>query len=416
MVEGKIIQFYRQHRNINQSDLGEGICSATHISKIERGLTEVSDQTITLIAERLNINMEDEIKKFMSLERLLNDWFQSIIMKIAAKADRIKEQLEEIPLIHLSNFVHFYTLILTKYYLLNSNEKLAKINIKNIEQTKGLSEFEKNLHLHNKAIFQLKFKNDYVEAISLLKQINTTEYDNKEFYYDLASAYHYTNSRVLAFYYGNKALQFFTESQCFSRMIEAENLMLVQLEETDKSNTSDKDYHRLIELSLQYGLNNQMSTLYHNLAYHQILNDQYTEASVYYEKSMQLKDKDTKNYLLSLEGYINSMTKGKLIPNKDLLPLVEEGLLLAERIGAQMHIHIFKLHQFTLLNLEYEYFYYLETEALPYYYKIGITDAIEHYQLKLFDYYMEKQNRIKADEYAKKLLNKFRNNNSNPFV
>lgn len=42
MLEGKIIKFYREFQGLKQKDLGDGICSSTHISKIERGLTEVS--------------------------------------------------------------------------------------------------------------------------------------------------------------------------------------------------------------------------------------------------------------------------------------------------------------------------------------------------------------------------------------
>ncbi|PEL06034.1 helix-turn-helix domain-containing protein [Bacillus sp. AFS017336] len=411
MIEGKIIQFYRQHRNMTQTELGEGICSTTHVSKIERGLTEVSDNTITLLAERLNIIMEDEIQTYMSLDKLLKDWFQSITMKITVKADHLKEQLEAYPLIQISNFFQLYTLILTKYYLFKNNEKLAKKKLKKLENSKHLSRFEENLHLHNQAIYQLKFKNNYIEAISLLKEINSNEYNNKEFYYDLALAYHSTNSRVLAYYYANKASQFFNEHHCFSRVMEAEILMLIQLEETDNSNTSKEEYHRLIEMSLEYGLNHQLHILYHNFAYHKLRANQFMDASELYKKSMQFRDKESNYYLGSLEGYINSMTKGNLLSNKELLSLVEEGLRLAEKSNARMFIHIFKLHQFRLQNLTDEYFHFLETDVLPFLHEMGIFPVIEHYQIKLFDYYMEKQNVQKANMYAKKLVDKYRNKN-----
>ncbi|MBB2481294.1 helix-turn-helix transcriptional regulator [Bacillus sp. APMAM] len=44
MLEGKIIKFYRESKGMTQKDLGDGICSNTHLSKIERGLTEVSKE------------------------------------------------------------------------------------------------------------------------------------------------------------------------------------------------------------------------------------------------------------------------------------------------------------------------------------------------------------------------------------
>ncbi|MGA5690182.1 hypothetical protein [Cytobacillus pseudoceanisediminis] len=36
MYEGKIIKFYREKTKLTQQQLGEGICSDTHVSKIEK--------------------------------------------------------------------------------------------------------------------------------------------------------------------------------------------------------------------------------------------------------------------------------------------------------------------------------------------------------------------------------------------
>ncbi|QKE76011.1 helix-turn-helix transcriptional regulator (plasmid) [Arthrobacter citreus] len=410
MIEGKIIKFYRQLRNITQSELGEGICSTTHISKIERGITEVSDHTITLLAERLDINMQKEIQTYMSLDTLLKEWLQSIIMKITIKAERLKDQIEAIPLIKLSNFVQFYTLILAKYYLFTNNKKLVEKKLKKIDHFKNLSAFEENLHLHNKAIYELYFNRNFVEAISLLKDIKENDY-NKEFHFELAHAYHWINSNVLAYKHAIKALQFFTETQCFSRVIATENLMLILISETDNSNISGDEYHRLIEMSLQYGQNDQIGISYHNFAYHKLREKRYMEASEYFMKASNLFDKETKPhyYLFSFEGYLNSMAKGKLLSNKELLTLVEEGLYIAQKSDAQMWIHIFTLHKFNLLNLKDEYFHYLETKLLPFFNVVGINEAIKQYQMKLFNYYLEKQDEKKANLLAQTIINKLQN-------
>ncbi|TQS75063.1 helix-turn-helix transcriptional regulator [Ornithinibacillus gellani] len=62
ILEGKIIKFYRELQQLRQKDLVEGVCSTTHISKIERGQTEASGETVELISERLGIDMHEQLK------------------------------------------------------------------------------------------------------------------------------------------------------------------------------------------------------------------------------------------------------------------------------------------------------------------------------------------------------------------
>ncbi len=68
MDEGKIIKFYRQKAKLTQEELGNGICSVTHISKIERGLTEYSPEITILLSKRLQIVMEEELKSLVTLK------------------------------------------------------------------------------------------------------------------------------------------------------------------------------------------------------------------------------------------------------------------------------------------------------------------------------------------------------------
>ncbi|HLR68979.1 MAG TPA: helix-turn-helix transcriptional regulator, partial [Virgibacillus sp.] len=62
-MEGEIIKFYREKQNLTQAQLGEGICTTTHVSKIERGKTSYSNEIITLFSKRLSIDIQQEIDK-----------------------------------------------------------------------------------------------------------------------------------------------------------------------------------------------------------------------------------------------------------------------------------------------------------------------------------------------------------------
>ncbi|MEH7802743.1 helix-turn-helix transcriptional regulator, partial [Bacillus pumilus] len=49
---GQIIKLYRYKQNMTQSELAEGICSVSHLSKIENGSKEANQDTINLLLER----------------------------------------------------------------------------------------------------------------------------------------------------------------------------------------------------------------------------------------------------------------------------------------------------------------------------------------------------------------------------
>ncbi|PET49840.1 transcriptional regulator, partial [Bacillus sp. AFS001701] len=68
MYEGKIIKYYREKSQMTQEQLGKGICSSTHISKIERSQTEYAHEIIALLSDRLGIKIENEISKLKNIK------------------------------------------------------------------------------------------------------------------------------------------------------------------------------------------------------------------------------------------------------------------------------------------------------------------------------------------------------------
>jgi HTH-type transcriptional regulator, quorum sensing regulator NprR len=74
MYEGKIIKFYREKSQLTQAQLGLGICSDTHISKIERGSAEYSPEIITLLSARLQIDITHEAIRLKNIRTRLHHW------------------------------------------------------------------------------------------------------------------------------------------------------------------------------------------------------------------------------------------------------------------------------------------------------------------------------------------------------
>ncbi|PGS48701.1 helix-turn-helix domain-containing protein [Bacillus sp. AFS041924] len=409
MLEGQIIKFYRERQSMMQKDLGVGICSSTHISKIERGLTEVSKETIDFLSKRLCIDMETEIETYIGLDSLLKKWHDSIILKLKSKAKIIKEQLEAIPLLQMPVIYRSYMLVLARYYLLLGQAHQATSLIVEMDKWSNLSPYEKNMLLHIKGIYALINK-EYYKAISYFQGIDLTYYNNQEYYYHLAFAYHSLNSRVLAYYFAEKSLRFFTEVRSLTRMIEAEMLMLIQVERDECSDPKDTEYQRLIEMTENIGLDHQRALLSHNLAYQKVRQGNYDKACEYYKKSMDIEDPHTALHIASLEGYINALAKQGLKSSEEMLQLVEKGIALSEEITDPIYKHFFYLHKYNLQNEKELYYHYLEKEAFPYYQKMAHVRLFEHYAIKLFDYHMEKGNVEEANQYAVYLVEKYRRN------
>jgi HTH-type transcriptional regulator, quorum sensing regulator NprR len=406
MLEGKIIKFYREYRNMKQKELGDGICSSTHISKIERGLTEVSRETIILLAERLGIQLDEEVIQYKRVETLLLDWQETIIKKQQKKAEDIKQQLESIQLLHIPDFYRTYTLVLTRYYLFVSDVNQVEKLIEEMSFWTDLTKFEENMLLHIKGIYFGRVKSNFLTSLSYLKKIKLEHYANQECYYDLALAYSYLNSSVLAFYNASKALEFFTKTRSFSRMIDTEMLMLIQLEQSEDLPFLISEYERLIDMTSDFGLDRQRTILHHNLGYLHLQYGRFREAGIYYKKAMDARDPSDPQYLGSLEGYLNALTKEGSSSQSKLLNLLEEGLDIINSSPDSIFYYLFTMHRYSILGEEERYYHYLETEAFPYFEKMGYGLTIEYYAVKLFDYFMEKKEIDKANQYAAHILRK----------
>jgi len=107
MAVGEIIKYFRERNGLTQGQLGEGICTPTHVSKIENGKTAYSFEIISMFSERLQIDIEKEMASFQEIEKQLNDWHNAIIMKRMKLVEEYKKDLESIPYISSSKYAYF---------------------------------------------------------------------------------------------------------------------------------------------------------------------------------------------------------------------------------------------------------------------------------------------------------------------
>ncbi|CAM3584270.1 helix-turn-helix domain-containing protein [Cytobacillus oceanisediminis] len=407
MIIGKIIKFHREKAGLTQGQLGEGICSVTHLSKIERGITEFSEEITNLLAKKLQINPQDEIVRYHDLSKRLNQWHDAMIMQRIPESETLKIELEEETLIHMPEFQVLYRLLSARYYLsVNKLESAFRI-IQELQRNEtALSPHDRGMLKHVLGIYYF-LTGQFLDCISSLTSIDQDQYNHEEYYYHLAIAYHSIHSNITAYYYGKKALQYFQRTLNILRIIDTEMLLIIQLnsKELHDFNETKEKYEQLIKLCDACNSDARKSKLYHNLAFEYFRRKKYRDSAALYKEAIKLTEENAPHYLTALDGYIHTCFKGSLQPKETLIELSEKGLKQAKDLDSYTWIY-FQLHLHLLREEEKLYYQLIEETALPYFKNIGYGILIDHYEKKLFHYYSRKGDAQKALELASSFIHK----------
>jgi HTH-type transcriptional regulator, quorum sensing regulator NprR len=406
MHKGKIIKHYRMISELTQEQLSRGICSMTHLSKMERGLTDCSDEIMEFLANRLEINMESEMAKFESIPKMLFQFHDNLILENHHEIELVKDNLEESAyLIEISTYKMTYALLKIRYLIYKGQMKDARKKIKKLGNAQTqMSSYDRNLYKHIIGILKLT-SHDNVEAIVELQSIIPQEYPIKEYYLHLAMAYSAVGAKVKSYYYAELALAYFEQMSNFLGVIDAKSLMLIQRGRDNDAYFKKiiDDFNSVIKLCDMCKDDKRKAEVFHHIADLYYRKENYLEASQYYLKSLNLKPLTSK-YLASLNGYANASYHGKLLGLKELEGIAKEGLDLSKKIQDLFHSKEFKLKTLLYKNKSTQYYKFIEENALPYFKLKGYLYTIQYYEYELFKYYCRENNREKATIIAEERL------------
>ncbi|MDM5317067.1 helix-turn-helix transcriptional regulator [Fictibacillus sp. b24] len=409
MKEGLIIKLYRERAGLTQTQLGEGICSVTHISKIERGITQYSSEIISLICGRLNIDLNQEMEQYELLEKKLHEWLEVMVKQQLGELETLKEEIENNAYIHLSEVQNSYRILLARYLLTKGNMQKGKEILDSCQQQLGLLDrYEKHLLEHTLGIFYINI-GKIKEAIRHLTNINPIEYNNHEFYYHLASAYHMIQAKVKAYHYGNLALSYFRTTNNFKRMLDTETLMLIQMGYNDVYHFEDtvERYHALIKSCKTYQEDVKVVNLWHNLGVDFAAKHLYEEARVAYEKALEgcLMHSLPHIELGARRGIVHCSIHLGDTEKTVLRNHIQLGRKLAKRLNNETYLLVFHLLEIMLIHSQSEaYYHYLETTFLPHLQETGQESLLMIYEKEIFHYYRKSSQYEKAAELADKYM------------
>jgi hypothetical protein len=326
-------------------------------------------------------------------------------MQKLEEAEATINELEECSILYASNYQDQFQLLKARYYLLLGNIEQAKKLILPIQKKQSkLPSYEINLLKHVLGIYYISNK-EYLQAIDVLKTISTDHYHNLEFYYNLASAYHSIDSKIMAYYYAEKGLEYFKSMNNFVRVIDTEIVMLVQIGHNEYLNFQETiaKYESLIQTCETYHFHDKKAKLLHNWAYNHYCRGELIEAQQIYYKAMQVWEKNSSFFLLSFSGYIRSSFEAGLLEKDRLMKLIDEGMSLAKHSNEPLNTILF-----TLLYYEIEdhnaYYPYMNEIAIPFFKKNGQFSLLEQYEKRLFSHYSHTQQIEKAITVAQSLI------------
>ncbi|GGB32623.1 hypothetical protein GCM10011409_07540 [Lentibacillus populi] len=405
MKIGTIIKYYRKRKGWTQEELGKGICSVAHLSKIEKDTTKFSEVTTNLLCERLGIRAEEEIERFKNVNNELHQLHEMIVKHQMETFKTKLDKLTNSPFIHMDVFRPFFLLLWCRYYLRvgnmdNFNNVMAELD----EKYPTLQKFECNMKEHVKGIEE-GLKGHYPKALEHLMNIDANEYSNHEFYYHVACNSYFINNQGKTLFYANKALDYFKQTNNYKRIMDTESLLLLHMETNGIYNFDEavEGYRKLIQTCDIYGDYFEQCIISNNLAFTYFKKKDFEMAQTIYEeaKELSVKIENTGLYVRSLIGQVHSrLLQNDPITAKETVKwshLIKEGMSLSE--DNETNKLYFQLLTFLLEDQKPLYYDYLHHELIPHLKENGDLFTARFYSKETYQYYLS----IKELDTAAKL-------------
>ncbi|MHC0037282.1 helix-turn-helix domain-containing protein [Pseudoneobacillus sp. C159] len=359
MEYGPLIKYFRTQLGLTQRDLAAGICSISHLSKIENNGKDANIETIALLLEKLNIDPAEIHEKEEQIKNLLLDLNEKILFYQKNQVDQIFAKLMEMEdIVPFSNSLYTYELYKYRYYLFKGNMQAAdrQENILN-KQKKNFSQHETYLfHYYNAVCLIMKGQYPKADiALEKLSLINNHQFETGELLYHRALVKSSLEKSDHAIYFGKKALQSFMNEHNFIRILHTLMLLGINYTHTKIYEEALGCFQHLIRNAELLNETHFMPNVYHNMGYLKSKMGYYQDAIHYFQKSLSLQSSEDIHYLFTLF----SIAETHFLRDDQSLAanVFDQVLLLSKKLSNQ---------KYTLLATYYLKAIYSYEESIPY--------------------------------------------------
>lgn len=298
---GSLINYEREKQNMKQAVLARGICSTSYLSKIENGTVQASQEIISLLLKRLNIDenyfIQSKNKEMELINEIKNTYKKMTIQKNKRYArEKLEYFLQKQTSCYSEDTFFYLILIIIKLKLAVNDTNNV---IKDIEfldkKIINLSTPQKYFLYKNKGIYFYKV-NDYENSLRYLlnakeksKEFDIPDWEKADLYYCLGLLYGKLGQTLDSLEYSNKSSQYFKDEFIYNRVLECYILIGISYKRLKRYDEALDIYYRSLKIIDELNLNQYKGIIYHNIgtvySYFDI-----PKAIKYYNTSLKYKD------------------------------------------------------------------------------------------------------------------------------
>lgn len=262
---GNIIRYNRMKQKKTQHQVSQGICSISHLSKIEKGVYLPNEETLNLLFRRLGKKLDVEQDSHEKLIKRMDDfyhyWTYSDINQLQAT---ILEMRKEKQHLIFSDRINQYLLFNIAYAILSGETEGLQKEMNDFENLELLSRREQSFFVLLKTTF-LNQHGASKEAIMYIEE-NGSKISNEdiaEFEYQKGLAFSYHVNPALSLIYMGKALASFSTHTNFTKVAMCKSVMAINYERLNLFEEAENEYLDVLRITQK--LDNQ--NLYHETTY-----------------------------------------------------------------------------------------------------------------------------------------------------
>ncbi|MGG3564940.1 helix-turn-helix domain-containing protein [Neobacillus rhizosphaerae] len=305
MSIGKVIYYHRRKQNKTQEQLCHGICSVTHLSKIENNVKDANPKTLQLLCERLKISMEEENKKNELIRQKLDLFYESIERLHQEKATVLYKELQGYKeYAHCTDMIYLFELYMLRYYLSLEDFRAFEKSSAGIHRyASKFSAFESYVWDLLQGIYYGKIE-QYPKALLYLSRIEgqADQYQTKisEYYYFRSALHGHLCHYSLSIHYAYKALQVFQHTNNFLRIVYIKMILAVNFIYIGEF---EKGSEILLQILTEADLlkdNETKALSLHNLGFLFYRQGDLEEAVSHYTQALQFKEMHSSSYYITI--------------------------------------------------------------------------------------------------------------------
>ncbi|TFD97038.1 helix-turn-helix domain-containing protein [Jeotgalibacillus sp. R-1-5s-1] len=388
MNVGSIIKYYRTKRGMTQTELSEGICSTSHLSKIETNMYAANEETVGMLLDKLGLKLEEVSERLNEMKELLQEFIEAIFTQDRELSKSLYEKvLENKDYMEASELVNLYHLYMYRYRIWNQDLEGAREYSKILHKIKNtFNTIESNVYTFFQAIY-FTVTEKHEDAIKLIKSflenpLPLGNYWIAEAYYQLSYAHISINQNEAGLIASKKAYDIYVSECNFTRQIHSQMIIGICYMRLGLYNEALGIYKPLLRNTRMHYRDSLYFSILINYSRCLYLSKEYVKVQRYIDEVLEIVEQYSPAHATSLLIWL-------------------ENTLKRNRVNDQWHSRIHVLRKISeMIDSKYYYHYSVYLEK----FEFSQVDGVKYAVKWLYPYLIKSKNYSDAREVIEAII------------